>query len=86
MKLTDFSVLDPPIWGSKNQSLIAKLIPSVIDSMHTKRSCYLDQIKAVIVALVIALHAPMAFGGMGWIGVRIPVEGAVGPVFGGFFA
>ena len=54
--------------------------------MHTKRSCYLDQIKAVIVALVIALHVPMAFGGMGWIGVRIPVEGAVGPVFGGFFA
>jgi len=54
--------------------------------MHTKRSCYLDQIKAVIVALVIALHVPMAFGGMGWIGVRIPVEGAVGPVFGVFFA
>ena len=54
-------------------------------SMPLKRSLYLDQIKAVVVALVIALHVPLAFGDFGWIGVRIPVEDAVGPVFGGFF-
>ena len=53
--------------------------------MPPKRSLYLDQIKAVIVALVIAIHVPMAFY-VGWIGVHIPVEGSVGPVFGGFFA
>ena len=53
--------------------------------MSVKRSLYLDQIKAVIVALVIALHVPMAFGDMSWIGVRIPVEGLVGPFFTGFF-
>lgn len=54
--------------------------------MPHKRSLYLDQIKAFIVALVIALHVPMAFDGIGWIGVRIPVEGTVGPFFKGFFA
>ncbi len=53
--------------------------------MSVSRSLYLDQIKALIVALVIALHAPMAFGGMGWIGVRIPIEESVGPFFNGFF-
>lgn len=53
--------------------------------MHLKRSQYLDQVKAVIVALVIAVHVPMAFS-VGWIGVHIPVEGTVGPVFKGFFA
>lgn len=53
--------------------------------MPLKRSLYLDQIKAVIVALVIALHVPMAFGDISWIGVRIPVEESVGPFFKGFF-
>ena len=53
--------------------------------MPHKRSLYLDQIKAVIVALVIAIHVPMAFS-VGWIGIKIPVEGAIGPVFKGFFA
>ena len=53
--------------------------------MSTKRLLYLDQIRAVIVALVIALHVPSAFGGMGWMGAHIPVEGTVGPEFGGFF-
>ena len=52
--------------------------------MPLKRSLYLDQIKAVIVALVIALHVPIAFS-VGWIGVWIPVEGIVGPFFTGFF-
>ena len=52
--------------------------------MPLKRSLYLDQIKAVIFALVIALHVPIAFS-VGWIGVRIPVEGIVGPFFTGFF-
>jgi fucose 4-O-acetylase-like acetyltransferase len=55
--------------------------------MALRRSLYLDQIKAVVVALVIALHVPMAFGeGIGWLGVRIPVEESVGPFFKGFFA
>ncbi len=53
--------------------------------MPLKRSLYLDQIKAVIVALVIALHVPMAFGDISWIGVCIPVEESVGPFFKGFF-
>ena len=53
--------------------------------MSVERSLYLDQIKAVIVALVIALHVPMAFGDISWIGVRIPVEESVGPFFKGFF-
>ena len=51
--------------------------------MPLKRSLYLDQIKAVIVSLVIAIHA-MAFS-VGWIGIHIPVEGTVGPFFTGFF-
>ena len=50
-----------------------------------KRSLYLDQIKAVMVALVIAIHVPFTFSGMGWMGAHIPVEGTVGPAFGGFF-
>ena len=54
-------------------------------SMPLKRSLYLDQIKALVVALVIAVHVPGAFGDFGWIGVRIPVEDAAGPVFWGFF-
>ena len=58
---------------------------SVQFSMPLKRSLYLDQIKAVIVALVIAIHVPMAFFDIGWIGVHIPVEGSVGPFFTGFF-
>ena len=52
--------------------------------MPLKRSLYLDQIKAVIVSLVIAIHVPMAFS-VGWIGIHIPVEGTVGPFFTGFF-
>ena len=54
-------------------------------SMSLKRSLYLDQIKAVIVALVIAIHVPMAFS-VGWFGVHIPVENSVGSFFNGFFA
>ena len=53
--------------------------------MPLKRSLYLDQIKAVMVALVIAIHVPFTFSDMGWMGARIPIEGTVGPVFGGFF-
>ena len=52
-------------------------------SMSLKRSLYLDQIKAVVVALVIAIHAPMAFS-IDWFGVHIPVEQSVGPFFKGF--
>ena len=58
---------------------------SIQFSMPLKRSLYLDQIKAVIVALVIAIHVPMAFFDIGWIGVRVPVEGSLGPFFTGFF-
>ena len=52
--------------------------------MSLKRSLYLDQIKALVVALVIAIHVPMAFGDSSWSGVRIPVEDSVGPFFKGF--
>ena len=54
-------------------------------SMPLKRSLYLDQIKAVMVTLVIAIHVPFTFSGMGWMGAYIPIEGTVGPEFGGFF-
>ena len=53
--------------------------------MSRQRTLYLDQIKAVIVALVIAIHVPLAFSEYGWIGVHIPIEGKVGPEFEGFF-
>ena len=53
--------------------------------MSYKRLLYLDQIKAVIVGLVIALHVPVAFFPTGWSGVRIPIEGMVGAGFIGFF-
>ena len=42
-----------------------------------KRALYLDQIRAIIIAFVIAIHVPMAFGGIGWSGVRIPVEESI---------
>ncbi len=53
------------------------------ESSTRKRALYLDQIKAVIVAFVIALHVPIAFT-FGWFGVRIPVEESTGPLFTGF--
>ena len=53
--------------------------------MSHQRLLYLDQIKAVMVALVIALHVPIAFFPTGWSGVRIPIEGVVGAGFIGFF-
>ena len=55
------------------------------ESMSLKRSLYLDQIKAVVVALVIAIHVPIAFS-VDWFGVHIPVEQSIGPFFKGFFA
>ena len=48
------------------------------------RSLYLDQIKAVVVTFVIALHVPMAFG-MGWFGIRLSGLIESDPLFKGFF-
>ena len=53
--------------------------------MSHQRLLYLDHIKAFMVALVIALHVPIAFFPTGWSGVRIPIEGVVGAGFIGFF-
>lgn len=50
-----------------------------------KRALYLDQIRAIVVAFVIAIHVPMAFGGIGWSGVRIPVEESISSFAIGFF-
>ena len=50
-----------------------------------KRALYLDQIRAIVVAFVIAIHVPMAFGGIGWSGVRIPVEESISSFTIGFF-
>ena len=47
-----------------------------------KRVLFFDQIKALMIALVIAVHVPMAFGGISWMGVRIPIEGVSDPLFG----
>lgn len=49
-----------------------------------KRVLFFDQIKALMIALVIATHVPFAFGG-GWMGVRIPMEGISDPLFGAFY-
>ena len=46
-----------------------------------KRVLFFDQIKALMIALVIAVHVPMAFGGISWMGVRIPMEGVSDPLF-----
>ena len=52
------------------------------DSMivSKKRILFIDQIKAIMIALVIAIHVPFAFGDGGWIGARVLVDGPV-PVF-----
>ena len=47
-----------------------------------KRVLFFDQIRALMIALVIAVHVPMAFG-ISWMGVRIPIEGTSVPFFGG---
>jgi peptidoglycan/LPS O-acetylase OafA/YrhL len=53
-----------------------------------KRVLYFDQIRALMIALVIAVHVfPLAFTS-GWIGVRIPTAGSADGLFGvagGFF-
>ena len=46
-----------------------------------KRVLFFDQIKALMIALVIATHALMAFL-INWMGVRIPIEGSSDPLFG----
>ena len=48
----------------------------------TKRVLFFDQIRALMIALVIVVHVSMAFG-TSWMGVRIPVEGTAVPLFGG---
>jgi len=45
-----------------------------------KRVLFFDQIKALMIALVIAVHVPMAFS-VSWMGVRIPMEGVSDPLF-----
>ena len=47
-----------------------------------QRVLFFDQIRALMIALVIAVHVPMAFG-MSWMGVRIPLEATASPFFGG---
>ena len=53
-----------------------------------KRLLFLDQIRALMIALVITVHvAPLAFTS-GWIGVRVPTTGSADTFFdvaGGFF-
>ena len=46
-----------------------------------KRVLFFDQIKALMIALVIGSHVPIAFG-FNWSGVRIPIEGGSDPLFG----
>lgn len=47
-----------------------------------KRVLFFDQIRALMIALVIVVHVSMAFG-TSWMGVRIPIEGTAVPLFGG---
>ena len=47
-----------------------------------KRFLFFDQIRALMIALVIVVHVSMAFG-TSWMGVRIPIEGTAVPLFGG---
>ena len=47
-----------------------------------KRVLFFDQIRALMIALVIAIHVvPLAFTS-GWIGVRIPTTGSPDAFFG----
>ena len=45
-----------------------------------KRVLFIDQIKAVMIALVIAVHVTMVFS-FGWYGVYIPIDEALHPFF-----
>ncbi len=47
-----------------------------------KRVLFFDQIRALMIALVIVVHVSMAFG-ISWMGVRIPIERTTVPFFGG---
>ena len=47
-----------------------------------KRVLFIDQIKALMIALVIAVHVTMVFS-FGWNGVYIPIDEALHPFFAG---
>ena len=46
-----------------------------------KRVLFFDQIKALMIALVISVHVLLAFGDLGWIGVHVPGGGPADPFF-----
>ena len=55
--------------------------PMTYQPISTKtRVLFFDQIKALMIGLVIAVHVTLAFG-MSWMGVRIPTEGSASPLF-----
>lgn len=86
LERTDISVLLRFHGDAKPFASFVDIRSTIVQfAMSRKRLLYLDQIKAVIVGLVIALHVPVAFFPTGWSGVRIPIEGMVGAGFIGFF-
>lgn len=48
-----------------------------------KRVLCFDQIRALMIALVIAVHVTMAFGDIGWYGVKVPIDRTTSTLFGG---
>ena len=62
---------------------------TILQISSNKRVLFFDQIRALMIALVIAMHVvPLAFTS-GWIGVRVPTTGSPDAFFGvagGFFA
>ena len=62
---------------------------TILQISSNKRVLFFDQIRALMIALVIAIHVvPLAFTS-GWIGVRVPTTGSPDAFFGvagGFFA
>ena len=54
---------------------------SINQTKAKRRVLFFDQIKALMIALVITVNVPLAFYG-NWMGVRIPMEGISDPVFG----
>ncbi len=86
---TNFSVLSHSlevilsISNSKTTEIPGDVVPMDDQETRTnKRVLFFDQIKALMIALVIAVHVPMAFGDQGWwMGLRIPLEGTSDPLF-----
>ena len=73
----------PNFWG-QGFGALGETGPMTCQQTNSKqRVLYFDQIRALMIALVIAVHVPIAFAdsGWGWFGVQIPSGGSADPFF-----